>query len=173
MRWLNEDNSGKVDLQFPCDWFKNVFGSLALDVEKATRSCWYWFTLCLNTATAANVVDDIFIFCDRGHGENRLSPLLRSPGRGSRCTTTAISPLHARLSGMNLDSPAAKLEDGKSERHRLPLPPGSPPPASPSALPTPRSPGITESSSCNSSKWRKGRLLGRGTFGHVYLGFNR
>ncbi|KAL0332663.1 UNVERIFIED_CONTAM: Mitogen-activated protein kinase kinase kinase [Sesamum calycinum] len=106
----------------------------------------------------------------RGHGENRSSPLLRSPGRGLRCTTTATSPLHARLSGINLDSPAAKLEDGRSECHRLPLPPGSP--ASPSALPTPRSPGITESSSSNSSKWRKGRLLGRGTFGHVYLGFN-
>ncbi|KAL0449827.1 UNVERIFIED_CONTAM: Mitogen-activated protein kinase kinase kinase [Sesamum latifolium] len=107
---------------------------------------------------------------DRGHGENRSSPLLRSPGRGLRCTTTATSPLHARLSGINLDSPAAKLEDGRSECHRLPLPPGSP--ASPSALPTPRSPGITESSCSNSSKWRKGRLLGRGTFGHVYLGFN-
>ncbi|KAK6125580.1 hypothetical protein DH2020_040673 [Rehmannia glutinosa] len=106
----------------------------------------------------------------RGHGENRLSPLLRSPGRGSRCTTTATSPLHARFSGINLDSPSAKLEEGKTELHRLPLPPG--PPASPSALPTPRSPGINESSSSNSSKWRKGRLLGRGTFGHVYLGFN-
>ncbi|KAK4416692.1 Mitogen-activated protein kinase kinase kinase [Sesamum alatum] len=106
----------------------------------------------------------------RGHGENRLSPLLRSPGRGLKCTTTGTSPLHARLSGINLDSPAAKLEDGRSECHRLPLPPGSP--ASPSALPTPRSPGITESSSSNSSKWRKGRLLGRGTFGHVYLALN-
>ncbi|XP_011099741.1 mitogen-activated protein kinase kinase kinase 3-like [Sesamum indicum] len=106
----------------------------------------------------------------RGHGENRSSPLLRSPGRGLKCTTTATSPLHARLSGINLDSPAAKLEDGRSECHKLPLPPGSP--ASPSALPTPRSPGITESSCSNSSKWRKGRLLGRGTFGHVYLGFN-
>ncbi|KAI3462385.1 hypothetical protein Pfo_019048 [Paulownia fortunei] len=106
----------------------------------------------------------------RGHGENRLSPSLRSPGRGSRCTTSTTSPLHARLGGINLDSPTGKLEDGRSECHRLPLPPGSP--ASPSALPTPRSPGIIESSCSNSSKWRKGRLLGRGTFGHVYLGFN-
>ncbi|KAH6791396.1 mitogen-activated protein kinase kinase kinase 3 [Perilla frutescens var. frutescens] len=106
----------------------------------------------------------------RGHGESRLSPLLRSPGRGSRCSTTPVSPLHARLSGMNLDSPGSKPEEGKNECHKLPLPPGSP--ASPSALPTPRSPGANESSSCNSSKWRKGKLLGRGTFGHVYLGFN-
>lgn len=108
-------------------------------------------------------VDVKLIFCDRGQRESRLSPLQRSPGRGSRCATTITSPLHARLSGINLDSP--------SECHRLPLPPGSP--ASPSALPTPRSPGISESSSSNCSKWRKGRLLGRGTFGHVYLGFNR
>ncbi|KAL8477548.1 hypothetical protein ACS0TY_029732 [Phlomoides rotata] len=106
----------------------------------------------------------------RCHGENRSSPILRSPGRGSRTTTTPISPLHARLSAMNLDSPPTKLEDSRSEGHRLPLPPGSP--VSPSALPTPRSPGISESSGCNSLKWRKGRLLGRGTFGHVYLGFN-
>ncbi|KAL1556973.1 mitogen-activated protein kinase kinase kinase [Salvia divinorum] len=106
----------------------------------------------------------------RGHGENRLSPLLRSPGRGSRCSTTPVSPLHARLSGMSLDSPGGKLEEGKSEFHKLPLPPSSP--ASPSALPTPRSPGTNESSSYNASKWRKGKLLGRGTFGHVYLGFN-
>ncbi|KAK6152990.1 hypothetical protein DH2020_012629 [Rehmannia glutinosa] len=100
----------------------------------------------------------------RGHGENRLSPSLRSPGRGSRCNTSATSPLHVRLGAINLDSPTGKVEDGKSECHRLPLPPGSP--ASPSALPTPRSP------CANSLKWRKGRLLGRGTFGHVYLGFN-
>ncbi|PIN20787.1 MEKK [Handroanthus impetiginosus] len=106
----------------------------------------------------------------RGHGDNRLSPSLRSPGRGSRCTTTTTSPLHARLGGINLDSAGAKLEEGRGEYHRLPLPPGSP--ASPSALPTPRSPGRTESSTSNSSRWRKGRLLGRGTFGHVYLGFN-
>ncbi|PIN26699.1 MEKK [Handroanthus impetiginosus] len=105
----------------------------------------------------------------RGHGEKRLSPSLRSPGRGSRCTTRATSPLHARLGGINLDSPI-RPEDGKSGFHKLPLPPSSPP--SPSALPTPRSPGRTESLGSNSSKWRKGRLLGRGTFGHVYLGFN-
>ncbi|KAL3630129.1 hypothetical protein CASFOL_023113 [Castilleja foliolosa] len=107
----------------------------------------------------------------RGHGENRIIPIMRSPGRGSRGTPTATSPLHARFGGINLDTPAVKLEEGKTEfLHRLPLPPSSP--TSPSALPTPRSPGINESSTSNSSKWRKGRLLGRGTFGHVYLGFN-
>ncbi|KZV24342.1 mitogen-activated protein kinase kinase kinase YODA-like [Dorcoceras hygrometricum] len=108
----------------------------------------------------------------RGNGENKeLSPLLRSPGQGSRCATAVTSPLHARINGINLDMSNGKLEDVKGERYKLPLPPCTP--ASPSALPTPpRSPGIPESSGSSSSKWRKGRLLGRGTFGHVYLGFN-
>ncbi|XP_031108349.1 mitogen-activated protein kinase kinase kinase 3-like [Ipomoea triloba] len=39
-------------------------------------------------------------------------------------------------------------------RHPLPLPPTSP------------------TTTCHDSKWKKGRLLGRGTFGHVYAGFN-
>ncbi|KAL7141992.1 hypothetical protein ABFS83_08G092200 [Erythranthe nasuta] len=100
------------------------------------------------------------------HAASRLSPSPRSPVRGSRCTIpTATSPLVARINGVNLESP-----DGKTECHRLPLPPGSP--ISPSTLPTLRSPVINEGSVSNSSKWRKGRLLGRGTFGQVYLGFN-
>ncbi|KAE8655909.1 serine/threonine-protein kinase cst-1-like isoform 2 [Hibiscus syriacus] len=48
--------------------------------------------------------------------------------------------------------------------HKLPLPPCSP--TSPSALPS------SEKTPCNLSKWHKGRLLGRGTFGHVYLGLH-
>ncbi|CAK9148734.1 unnamed protein product [Ilex paraguariensis] len=106
----------------------------------------------------------------RGHGDPKFSPRPRSPGPGSRGTTTTTSPIDPRFCGLTLDSPTGKLEDGKSECHRLPLPPGSP--TSPSALPTPRTCGTTENSDCNWSKWKKGRLLGRGTFGHVYLGFN-
>lgn len=37
----------------------------------------------------------------------------------------------------------------------------------------PRSPGRTENPPIPGSRWKKGRLIGRGTFGHVYLGFNR
>lgn len=92
--------------------------------------------------------------------------------------------------GSSLESPNKRLDDGKSEGHRLPLPPTSPtsPPA-PSSLPgtricsSPNRPlvvgsnvknvGVVETSNCQVSKWKKGRLLGRGTFGHVYLGFNR
>ncbi|CAI9766649.1 unnamed protein product [Fraxinus pennsylvanica] len=112
------------------------------------------------------VVDHAF----REPRDKKLSPLLRSPSQGAQGTTKVTSPLHLRCYGINMESPTRKPEDGKSECHKLPLPPGSP--ANPSMLPTPRSPGITKTSCCNPSKWRKGRLLGRGTFGHVYLGFN-
>jgi hypothetical protein len=37
----------------------------------------------------------------------------------------------------------------------------------------PRSPGRAENPTSPGSRWKKGKLLGRGTFGHVYLGFNR
>lgn len=109
------------------------------------------------------------MFCGRGVGDNRMSPLSRSPVR-SRAPTTTPSPLHPRFVGGSLDSPTGKLDDAKSECHRLPLPPSSP--TSPPALPNPRT-CVTEGLSGNLSKWKRGKLLGRGTFGHVYLGFNR
>lgn len=92
----------------------------------------------------------------------------KSPGRGSRGPTSPTSPLHPRLCVMSIDSPTGRIEDGKSQCHKLPLPPGSP--TSPSALPSSRTSGLMDNSL---SKWKKGKLLGRGTFGHVYLGFNR
>ncbi|CAH9109814.1 unnamed protein product [Cuscuta europaea] len=106
----------------------------------------------------------------RGTGDTKHSPVSQSPVR-SRAATTSSSPLHSRSGGSN-------LEDGKSECHRLPLPPASPnhlhpaSPTSPSTLPNPRTLCIAEGSTGNLSKWKKGRLLGRGTFGTVYLGFN-
>ncbi|GAY56895.1 hypothetical protein CUMW_175410 [Citrus unshiu] len=103
----------------------------------------------------------------RVNGDIKFNLMPKSPSAGSRGPTSPTSPLHARLSGMSVDSPTGKVEDGKSQCHKLPLPPGSP--TSPSALPCSRTSGVTENSL---SKWKKGKLLGRGTFGHVYLGFN-
>ncbi|VFQ92375.1 unnamed protein product [Cuscuta campestris] len=113
-----------------------------------------------------------------GIGDSRHSPVSQSPVR-SRVPTTSSSPLHPRSGGVNLDTPAGRLDEGKSEGYRLPLPPGFPnhllpaSPTRPSTLPIPRTCGIAEASTVNLSKWKKGRLLGRGTFGTVYLGFNR
>lgn len=94
----------------------------------------------------------------------------RSPGPGSRGATAATSPIHPRLAGVNTESPTGRQEEGRSQAHRLPLPPSSP--TSPSSLANGRAGFFTESTQNSLSKWKKGRLLGRGTFGHVYLGFN-
>ncbi|KAI7725862.1 hypothetical protein M8C21_010930 [Ambrosia artemisiifolia] len=125
----------------------------------------------------------------RGYGETKVTPQSRSPCPGSRVgTTTAASPFHQRLASSSLDSPNKRLDDGKNEAHPLPLPPPPSPTSPASALSScktcssPTSPSsvlssmktlsVTENSNCQASKWKKGRLLGRGTFGHVYLGFN-
>lgn len=98
------------------------------------------------------------------------SPRLSSPGPSSRIHSGAVTPLH---------SPANWPEDGKQQSHRLPLPPlviSNTCPFSPSystgTTPVPRSPSWAENPTSPGSRWKKGRLLGRGTFGHVYLGFN-
>ncbi|KAI7743560.1 hypothetical protein M8C21_000759 [Ambrosia artemisiifolia] len=120
----------------------------------------------------------------RGSGETKLSPQPRSPGPGSRVGTAATSPHHPRFSGSSLDSPNKRAD---SEWHPLPLPPPGSPTAptaatasaagsricsSPSRPLVVSNVGLSENSNYQLSKWKKGRLLGRGTFGHVYLGFN-
>ncbi|KAL8168235.1 hypothetical protein V2J09_009734 [Rumex salicifolius] len=92
------------------------------------------------------------------------SPLHPQFGGGSG------SPLHPQLSNCSLESPIGKVDDGRSQCHPLPLPPSSP--TSPSAVHNSRASFATENTNNAQSKWKKGRLLGRGTFGHVYLGFN-
>ncbi|XP_072955992.1 mitogen-activated protein kinase kinase kinase YODA isoform X1 [Typha angustifolia] len=108
------------------------------------------------------------------------SPRMTSPGPGSRIHSGAVSPLHPRAGGTAPESPTSRHGEGK-QTHRLPLPPisisnGSPfPPnnsASNSHLSIPRSPGRTDNPPSPGSRWKKGKLIGRGTFGHVYVGFN-
>lgn len=107
----------------------------------------------------------------RGQSDAKFSVRSKSPGPGSRGPTSPTSPLHPRLHVLSLDSPTGRQEDGKSQCHPLPLPPGSP--TSPSSLSNTRPNGLQENCTSNLGKWKKGKLLGRGTFGHVYLGFNR
>lgn len=101
------------------------------------------------------------------------SPKIRSPGQRSRIHTGAVSPLHSRLAS---DFSRGWHDDNV---HPLPLPPSSassfgPPPLSPSSpsAVVQRSPGRIETSVAP-GRWQKGKLLGSGTFGTVYVGFNR
>ncbi|WCJ37804.1 mitogen-activated protein kinase kinase kinase 3 [Euphorbia peplus] len=102
----------------------------------------------------------------RGNGDVRFNTGSRSPGPASRGPSRPASPLHPLLGAMSLDSPTGRLEDGKNQCHPLPLPPTSP--TSPPSLPALR----PENTIVPISRWKKGKLLGRGTFGHVFLGFN-
>ncbi|KAH7671061.1 Mitogen-activated protein kinase kinase kinase protein [Dioscorea alata] len=71
------------------------------------------------------------------------------------------SPIHQRAFTVSPESVKLRQDDLKSPPHPLPLPPGSP-----------SSPPISSASRSLQSHWKKGKLLGRGTFGHVYQGFN-
>jgi len=105
------------------------------------------------------------------------SPRMRSPGPSSRAQSAAVSPLHPRAGGLGTESPTGRQEEGKHQCHPLPLPPRSPSSSSPfttSATSSggPRSPGGKDNPASPGQRWKKGKLLGRGTFGHVYVGFN-
>ncbi|KAK3143999.1 hypothetical protein QOZ80_4AG0307610 [Eleusine coracana subsp. coracana] len=109
------------------------------------------------------------------------SPRMTSPGPSSRVHSGSVSPLHPRSGGMGPESPTSRHDDGKKKQtHKLPLPPlnisnssffpNNSTPTSPISVP--RSPGRTENPPSPASRWKKGKLIGRGTFGHVYVGFN-
>lgn len=109
------------------------------------------------------------------------SPRMTSPGPGSRIHSGAVTPIHPRAGGALNDSQTSWPDDGKQQSHRLPLPPVTISNASPfshsnsaaTSPSVPRSPGRAENPASPGSRWKKGKLLGRGTFGHVYVGFNR
>ncbi|KAL3650507.1 hypothetical protein CASFOL_006910 [Castilleja foliolosa] len=109
------------------------------------------------------------------------SPRMTSPGPSSRIHSGAVTPVHQRAGGGGYsESQSNWPEDAKQQSHRLPLPPiiisntlpfhqQNSAVTSPSV---PRSPGRAENLPSPGSRWKKGKLLGRGTFGHVYVGFN-
>ncbi|XP_077213534.1 mitogen-activated protein kinase kinase kinase 3-like [Tasmannia lanceolata] len=101
--------------------------------------------------------------------DTTLNPRSRSPGPGSRGHSLLASPLHPRACGFSSEPLMERQDDRSNSCHPLPLPPGSPNSSSPRAL---RSIGVNESVHSLCSRWKKGKLLGRGTFGHVYVGFN-
>ncbi|XP_076891691.1 uncharacterized protein LOC143543207 [Bidens hawaiensis] len=108
-----------------------------------------------------------------------ISPNSRcSPERGSQTPSPGPSPRR------NIRPASANWPDdvinGKWQAHPLPLPPGaisntgpSSPVDSPRTTPTvPRSPGRADLVVRPGSRWKKGKLLGRGAYGDVYAGFD-
>lgn len=109
------------------------------------------------------------------------SPRMTSPGPSSRIQSSNVSPLHPKAGGAAAELPARRPDVTKQQSYRLPLPPikvtkscpFSPTYSASSTPSAPRSPARSENSTSPGSRWTKGHLLGRGTFGHVYLGFSR
>ncbi|CAN1778170.1 Mitogen-activated protein kinase kinase kinase YODA [Linum perenne] len=108
------------------------------------------------------------------------SPRMTSPGPSSRVQSGAVTPQHPRARGGLAESPRGRQEDGKQQSHRLPVPPitisntcpFSPAYSAATSPSLPRSPNRAETPTSPGSRWKKGRPLGRGTFGDVFLGFN-
>lgn len=122
------------------------------------------------------------LFWQQSRGSAECSPIpsprMTSPGPSSRIHSGAVTPLHPRAGGATTETSLNWPDDVKQQSHRLPLPPSNSSHFSPSSTTAatspsvPRSPGRAENPTSPGSRWKKGRLLGRGTFGHVYVGFN-
>ncbi|XP_010444722.1 PREDICTED: mitogen-activated protein kinase kinase kinase YODA-like isoform X2 [Camelina sativa] len=97
------------------------------------------------------------------------SPLhsMVSPDHSAPPRDSVSSPLHPRMS--------VDVTNGRRDScnvHPLPLPPGAACPSSSAAsVPCPQAPLKQDSFPMN-SQWKKGKLIGRGTFGSVYVASN-
>ncbi|KAM7510341.1 hypothetical protein LguiB_009216 [Lonicera macranthoides] len=91
-----------------------------------------------------------------------------SPRQNTRSFTGPPSPLPNRLS---FDASMARREsNAQANVHPLPLPPGA---AVPSQQPAPLQVTAKPDVMPIKGKWQKGKLIGRGTFGSVYVASNR
>ncbi|KAI4330899.1 hypothetical protein MLD38_029141 [Melastoma candidum] len=122
------------------------------------------------------------LFWQQSRGSPEYSPIpsprtMASPGPSSRIHSGAVTPIHPRAGG-SLNDPQPWIDDGKQQSHRLPIPritvstssPFSHPNSAAASPSLPRSPGRSDTPL--GSRCKKGKLLGRGTFGYVYVGFN-
>lgn len=96
------------------------------------------------------------------------SPTVKSPHVNPRSPSGPASPLHPKIS---LETSTARRENNSHANvHRLPLPPGVVAPPQASSI----HPVIAKTESFPmTTQWQKGKLIGRGTFGSVYVATNR
>lgn len=96
------------------------------------------------------------------------SPQTKTPRRTSKSLCGPASPMHHKSSVEN--STAWRESNVQAGVHPLPRPPGA-------ALPSHSVPNAQVTVKTESlplkSQWQKGRLIGRGTFGSVYVASNR
>jgi mitogen-activated protein kinase kinase kinase 3 len=125
--------------------------------------------------------------CSRGRmlSEDVFGARTRSLSPVPKGNIFALNNGNPREFGFNPRSPVRKVDGLRSPPHPLPLPPASAacsplPPAPSPCSPLPSSPSScsplpSSPNTCSQfqSQWRRGKLLGSGTFGQVYLGFNR
>ncbi|KAK1374370.1 putative GPCR kinase [Heracleum sosnowskyi] len=99
------------------------------------------------------------------------NPRMTSSGPSSRIHSGAITPSHIRA-GRAKELPA-QWPDEEHQRHRLPLPPINISPSySAETTPVPQSPSRADNPSSHGPRWKKGKLIGQGTYGQVYVGFD-
>ncbi|KAJ0980293.1 hypothetical protein J5N97_008548 [Dioscorea zingiberensis] len=121
--------------------------------------------------------DTSAVFSPRTSPENVLpspdcsplySPSIRSPALKSRNPSAPPSPLHPKFS----DNCNGRHDCNSVAVHPLPLPPGAP-------SPVPQQSGFTHQITSRTetapmtNQWQKGKLIGSGTFGNVYVATNR
>ncbi|KAJ9669991.1 hypothetical protein PVL29_026514 [Vitis rotundifolia] len=96
------------------------------------------------------------------------NPTVKSPRVNPRSPSGTASPLHQKIP---LETSTARRENNSHANiHRLPLPPGVVAPPQASSI----HPVIAKTESFPmTTQWQKGKLIGRGTFGSVYVATNR
>ncbi|KAG5623996.1 hypothetical protein H5410_009214 [Solanum commersonii] len=91
-----------------------------------------------------------------------------SPQRSRKIASGPASPLHQLLPNEN--STARRESSAQGNVHPLPLPPLGATPSHPTSIPpVPSNAELTPIK----GQWQKGKLIGRGTFGSVYVASNR
>ncbi|KAI3437386.1 Protein kinase domain-containing protein [Psidium guajava] len=102
------------------------------------------------------------------NGSPLLSPQTKNPHRNSKSLCGSATPMHHKSLVEN--STAWRESNVQAGVHPLPRPPGA---ALPSHSPPNAQVTVKTESLPLKSKWQKGRLIGRGTFGSVYVASNR